>query len=124
MTSDLRPVRPQDESPVERDRTAKIERALLRDGRPLGMLGVFAIQKGGRWEAEVLRREDLLDRLDAQARLQGLSENAREWLKECAAWVRGLPPRQCPTLFAWEADVSGKRIYERGTIERAQRSGR
>lgn len=111
-------------SPVERERDRLIERAILRDGRPLDKIGIVAEQTGSRWSVEVLGRDELLERLDTRGRLQSTGALGAEILKACAAWIRGLPAGVCPELFRWD-NGDGTWSYQRGTIERdASRPGR
>lgn len=116
MTGDWVTVTPGNSSPVERERDAMIERAILRDGRPLDALGIVAEQTGTRWKIEVLGRAELLERLDKRARLTRGGEG-HELVKEIAAWIRGLPRGVCPQLFRWD-DGNGTWSYQRATIER------
>ncbi len=106
-------------SPVERECDAMIERAILRDGRPLDALGIVAEQTGTRWSIEVLGRDELLERIDTRARITSSAEGAK-MLKEVAAWIRGLPRGVCPRLFRWD-NGDGTWGYQRGTIERERR---
>jgi hypothetical protein len=116
MSGEWVTVTPGNSSPVERERDAMIERAILRDGRPLDALGIVAEQTGARWKIEVLGREELLERLDMRARLTRGGEG-HELVKEIAAWIRGLPRGVCPQLFRWD-DGNGTWSYQRATIER------
>lgn len=106
-------------SPVERERDTLIERAILRDGRPLDALGIVAEQTGTRWKIEILGRDELLERLDTRARITSSVEGAK-MVKENAAWIRGLPRGVCPQLFRWD-NGDGTWSYQRGTIERERR---
>lgn len=116
MTGEWVTVTPGNSSPVERERDAMIERAILRDGRPLDALGIVAEQTGTRWNIEVLGRAELLERLDARARLTRSGEG-HELVKDVAASIRGLPRGVCPQLFRWD-DGDGTWSYQRATIER------
>lgn len=104
-------------SPVERDRDRQIERAIVKDGRPLSALAIVAQQHGAWWAIEVLSRDALLERLDTRGRT-AKGESDRELCKALAAWIRGLDPDTCPELFTWE-DGDGGRSVQRATIERA-----
>lgn len=108
-----------DLSPFERARDRQIETALIRDGRPLRLLAVLAEQHGPRWTIEILTRDAMLERIDTRARDPRYPESDRTLLKEQAAWIRGLPPRQCPEIFTWD-EPDGGRTVTRGTIERAR----
>mgnify|MGYP003454028373 FL=1 len=119
MTGDWVTVTPGNSSPVERERDAMIERAILRDGRPLDALGIVAEQTGTRWKIEVLGRAELLERLDARARLTRGGEG-HDLVKEIAAWIRGLPRGVCPQLFRWD-EGDGTWSYQRATIQRERR---
>lgn len=103
-----------DLSPHERERDHQIERALIRDGRPLSLLGVIARldPKSMRWAVKLLHRIELLEHLD---RLGREAEHAsdRELCREYAAWVRGLPHGVCPEIFEW-----GGGDVQKATIER------
>ena len=113
-------------SPVERERDRAIERRLTDDGRPLSALGVVALFDGARWAIEILDRLDLLARLDQRGRSSSPQAARPEaiYAKETAAWVRGLPPGVCPTLFRWDANDDGTWSYQRGTIELTPVRGR
>lgn len=110
-------------SPVERERDAQIERAIVRDGRPLAEIGVIATLRPGRcWQVEILPRHELLERCDARGRHPSTEPEAARICKHMAAWIRGLAPAVCPEIFVWVHD-DGKASYQRGTIERAPRRG-
>lgn len=119
MSAEWITVTRENSSPVERARDAQIDRALLRDGRPLDAIGVVAEQTGDRWSIEILARADLLERLDTRARMTRSDDGAR-LVKESAAWIRGLPRGVCPVLFRWD-NRDGTWSYQRGMIERAPR---
>lgn len=85
-------------SPIERERDAVVARALNEHGGRLRDLAVVVTEKGGRWKAEVLSRDALLERIDTNARWPGAGEDAPK-LKDMAAWIRGSV--ECPEIIVW-----------------------
>jgi hypothetical protein len=112
----MRDVDPRDMAPHEQERDAAIERALVRDGRPLSLLAVVARFDGARgtWTVEIWHRLDFLAMLDRAGQV-AQEETDRELSKGYAAWVRGLRHGVCPQLFLWS-----DRETQRGQIERAK----
>lgn len=98
-----------------RDRA--ISAALRNDGRRLDDIGVFAHQRGGRWDVETLSRADFLTRLDARGQ-DAEDDRDRSICKDLAAWARGLKRGLCPKVWVYEDGALG-----RGTISLASPKG-